>query len=377
MSSRYPRLLGFAVAAFLPLTAFAQAQLQPLWQLDPGSRPYLPSYPGDNNQRGIAYNPATGNVLLVNRTGGLSVNVLDGTTGVDRHTLNTTGISGGTFALSQIAVAADGAVYAANLVVTTGPTAPFKIYRWDNEAYSTEPKLVYSGEVAAGTRWGDNIEIRGKGNSTQILFGQGLAGVGERVAIFTTSDNGASFTPTVMKLSGEGFAPGDSRGGVAFGVGDTFYVRNANGVKIYYSSFDLAASTAVITASATLGGSLGPSGFSAIGTWMANEHYSEPLLAAINYNGTANPQTEPQYVVLFYVGDPSNPVVYDREPFINPGIQNLNASGAVDFGGGKVFALDTNNGLRAWDIIPEPQTFALLTLGLGVLGLARHERRRP
>lgn len=81
-------------------------------------------------------------------------------------------------------------------------------------------------------------------------------------------------------------------------------------------------------------------------------------------------------MVLFDIKYPSLPIVLDRESFINPGIQNLNGAGALDFGGGKLFALDTNNGLRAWDLIPEPQASSLLALGLATLWLAHRLRRR-
>ncbi|HNQ89457.1 MAG TPA: DUF4623 domain-containing protein [Verrucomicrobiota bacterium] len=366
------QLLGLAAAALLPIPVTAQVQLQPLWQLDPGSRPYLPNYPGDNNQRSVAYNPTTGNIALVNRTGGLSVNILDCDTGVDRGSLKTTGISGGTYSLSQIAIAEDGAIYAANLVSSTSGANPFKIYRWAKEAWNTEPTLVYSGEVVSGTRWGDNIEIRGSGNQTQILLGQGGSGVGERIAIFTTSDNGTSFSPTVMSLSGQGFAPGDSRGGVAFGNDDTFYVKNTGGTTLYHGTFDLASSSAVLTSAATLWDPIGASGYAAIAT----ELQGEDLLAAINFNSAPNPQSVPQNVVLFYVIDPSSPILLDVKPFIDPGIQNLNGAGAVGFGGGKLIALDTNNGLRAWNLIPEPQVYAFLSLGLGALWFTRRPQRR-
>jgi hypothetical protein len=172
-----------------------------------------------------------------------------------------------------------------------------------------------------------------------------------------------------MTLSGQGFALGDSRGGVAFGAGDTFFTKNAGGTKLYYGAFDLATSSAVLTATGTLGGGAGASGFSAIDTYIQNN-----LLAALNINAAANPQIGPQNVVLYDITYPSLPIVLDREPFIDPGNQNLNATGAVDFGGGKLYALDTNNGLRAWDLIPEPGTYALLGLGLGALWLARRRQ---
>lgn len=219
--------------------------------------------------------------MLVNRSSGLSVNVLDGTTGADRRMLNTTGISGGTYPLSQIAVASDGAIHAANLVTPSGASNPFRIYRWANETYGTVPALVYSGDVVGSTRWGDNMEIRGAGNNTQILFGEGGSGVGERIAVFTTSDNGASFAPTTMTVSGHGFAKGASRGGVAFGPDDTFYVKDASGTTLFHGSFDLASSSAIITASGTLGGALGASGFSAMARdWTTPAHRN--LLAGLN-----------------------------------------------------------------------------------------------
>ena len=269
----------------------------------------------------------------------------------------------------QVAVASDGAIYAANLVTSSSGASPFKVYRWANEAAA--PSLVYSGEVAAGTRWGDNIEIRGSGNDTQLLFGQGGTGVGNRLAIFTTSDDGASFSPTVMTLSGEGFAPGDSRGGVAFGDGDTFFTKNATGDTLYYGTFDLATSSAVLTASGTLQGGAGPTGFSAIGTLMSYD-----LLAALNPSTAANPQTGPQNVVLFDIRNPATPITLDVEPFVNPGAQNPNSAGAVDFGNGELVALDANNGLRAYTLIPEPTTYALFGVGLAAVWLTRRQTRR-
>ncbi|MEO6434808.1 MAG: hypothetical protein ABIP55_03470, partial [Tepidisphaeraceae bacterium] len=100
--------------------------------LAPGDRAYLTT---DNTQRGLAFNPVTGRLLMVNRAGGLSVNILDAVTGADAGALNVTGIGGvgsGIFPLNMIAAADDGAIYAANLADTS--TAQFRIYRWENES---------------------------------------------------------------------------------------------------------------------------------------------------------------------------------------------------------------------------------------------------
>jgi hypothetical protein len=98
-----------ATAAFLALAALAlQAavsaqtlQLQPLagfgtngdGSLRPGDRPYLTA-DGNSSQRGMAYNPVTGHVLIVNRPplGGQTINIIDGTTGTDLGQLDTSGL---------------------------------------------------------------------------------------------------------------------------------------------------------------------------------------------------------------------------------------------------------------------------------------------
>ena len=88
-----------AVAALLDAPSIlAQATLTPLtsfgtngW-LAPGSIPQLGTA---NNERGFAYNPVTNNLVLVSRTGGTNVRVLDGISGADLGGLNVTGITGG------------------------------------------------------------------------------------------------------------------------------------------------------------------------------------------------------------------------------------------------------------------------------------------
>jgi hypothetical protein len=122
-----------------------------------------------NTERGFAYNPTSGNLLLVSRGAGTDrIRILDGQTGVDKGSLDLTGVTGGTFAMNMIGVADDGAIYMANLAgnVTDGP---FKIYRWANEA--AVPTLAYIGGGAgnptpplAGTRLGDSFDVIGSGS---------------------------------------------------------------------------------------------------------------------------------------------------------------------------------------------------------------------
>jgi hypothetical protein len=65
-----------------------------------------------SNERGFAFNPATGNLILVSRSGGINIRILNGTTGVDTGSLaNGTGIiTGGTFAVNMVGVSTDGSI---------------------------------------------------------------------------------------------------------------------------------------------------------------------------------------------------------------------------------------------------------------------------
>src|SRR5262245_16748553 len=83
--------------SLLALPAFAQ-QLTPLTTFGvngngtilPGERSYLTA-DGTRLQRGMAFNPATGHLLIVNRSpiGAETINIIDAATGADIGTLDT------------------------------------------------------------------------------------------------------------------------------------------------------------------------------------------------------------------------------------------------------------------------------------------------
>jgi len=187
--------------------------------LAPGDRTYLAN---DNNQRGLAYNPTTGHVLLVNRTGGLSVNVMDGATGADLGALTGVGtLTGGTFAGSMIGVAGDGAVYVANLTVNS-TTSPFKIYRWANET-SASPTVAFSGNPLAGSRIGDTLDALGSGTDTLLVAGYGSTPVvagNNSFAMFSTAD-GSNYASTHISVGTTPPNAGDFRLGITFLDSDT------------------------------------------------------------------------------------------------------------------------------------------------------------
>lgn len=115
-------------ATLTVIEPYETAQMTNIWSLKPGDRTYLTTGYGEY---GMAFNPATSNLLVVSVVAGSpTVAVLDAVTGDDKqYVLDLTGVSGTTKLLHKIDVADDGVVYAGNLTTTAG-TAPFKVYRW-------------------------------------------------------------------------------------------------------------------------------------------------------------------------------------------------------------------------------------------------------
>ncbi|MBI2947297.1 MAG: DUF4623 domain-containing protein, partial [Verrucomicrobia bacterium] len=308
--------------------------LTPLWKLAPGDRAYINT---DGTQRGIAYNPATGNVLLVSRTGGNKIYVLDGKTGAELRQLNVDPavVSGGTFAVNMIGVANDGVVYAANLV-TDSSTAQFAIYRWETDSASAAPVVAYRDDPsgastdAASRRFGDSFDVRGSGPNTQLLAGTRN---GKNAALFTTTD-GSNFTSTVLNTDA---AAGDFGLGIAFGAGNSFW-GTAISRPLRLIDFDLAAGTG--TTRVTLGVNDVPVSASAIGVDPTNN-----LLAAV---AVENPDNLRLYNVASL---PNPPSMVDQELFPTDNA-NANATGSVDFGGGRLYAMNSNNGLMAFTVNP-------------------------
>ena len=343
-------------------TVTAQATLEPLWNLSPVN---ATSFPDTSNlTRGGSYNSVSGNFLVVTRAGGTSVQILDGATGVVKGQLNTTGITGGTFALNMIDVAADGAIYAANLT-TDSTTTPFKIYRWANQ--SAVPTLAYSGNpLTTGVgRFGDDFRVRGSGAGTQIIVGSGT-GTGRNssvVGVFQTSD-GSTFTGSAVPVTG--ISAGDTRLGLDFGPGNSIYAKQAGALRF----ISLTATGGQVTASYALGvannsGTTAPFAISPDGS----------LLVAYAFNtADGGKQSIDLYNVASLVpGHITAAIDQKLLPTMNG---NASGVGAVDFStdGSTVFVVSPQNGVSAYRIVPEPGTWALFGVGsLALLAL----RPRP
>lgn len=299
-----------------------------LWHLAPGDRPYLST---DNSQRGLAYNPLTDHLLLVSRTGGDAVHILDSATGAHLGTLNNgpNPPSGGTFAMNLVGVAEDGQIYVCNLTLN-GTTTPLKIYRWFDESPDQTPVVVWEGDpgMGAAQRWGDTMAVRGADLNTQILLASRLGTV---VALIMPEINRSR---PIAVLNVPGAAGGDLGLGLAWGEGDTFWAT-AVGRPLRRIAFD--PSTGEVRTLQTI------SSFPMIANIGVDP--SRLLLAGV-CRGTQDT------LRLYSVFSPRNPMFLDTE-FFATDHANDNATGAAVFSpDGRLFALNSNNGLLAMRVGP-------------------------
>lgn len=116
----------------------------------------LPEIINDGNNRSAAYDGSS--VFVVSRKGGSFIyrwNVA--TPAADPTTLDLTGVSGGTWNISDVRMAG-GKLYVSNMVMAAD--AVFKVYRWDDLSAQASSVISYT-IPAAGIRLGDAFSIIG------------------------------------------------------------------------------------------------------------------------------------------------------------------------------------------------------------------------
>jgi hypothetical protein len=314
-----------------------------------------------STERGLAY--GDGDLFLVSRNGGNNVRILNPTTGADIGSLNTTGISGGTFAESMIAVGGDGTVYVGNL--TTSATSPFNIYAWTVGNFYSAPTLVYSGNpLGGGTRLGDDLAAIGSGGSTELVAGFGAGSSGYEVI------NPSTATATAVSFTGSPPNAGDFRLGITFA--DSSHVIGTQGSTLYrYSAFS--GSTGTLLASPALSGS------------------ADRPLGYISIDGVnlmASVSTGDNHVTIYNMTDPTAPVIVAQGNATTGTLPaNANATGDIAWGSPTIngdgsfsvdlYAMSTSDGIQAFDVnyaVPEPSVTALTLVGLGCVLQWRRRR---
>lgn len=325
----------------------------------PGPYPYLATL---NNERGLAYNPVTGNLILVSRSGGNNIRILDGLTGVDKGALNLgTGIvTGGTFPINMVGVADDGAIYVANLQanVTTGA---FRIYKWDNETVAA-PSVFFSNTIPmTGTspRLGDSLDVIGSGSSTRLVAGaSGTLGY----AVITGSGAIAvqSFSPT-------GPGSGDFRLGITFA---------ANEFEVWGKQTGGTAAAAPVRRTTYTDLPSGASVGSSVLTTGGESAMDYAVIDGIPYLATVDANSS--RVRVYNMSNPASPgLVVEGTTLTAPSVTNTNSVGQVKWGpisgsSAILYAMNTNNGIQAFQVVvPEPAALGLLAPAAVMLGRRR------
>ena len=311
-----------------------------------------------NTERGLAYNPTTGNVILPTRTGNV-VKVLDGASGAALSDLAPPdgGFTGGTFLINMVDVADDGAIYVGNLTVSA--TSNFKVYRWQDE--SATATVAYDG-LTGIPRVGDSFAATGSGTDT-VLAAAGTNNVdASNFAAFTTAD-GSTFSSTAYTaVAGTNTGSNDYRLSLTFVDSDTL-IGNQGGIARWT---DFGGGSATLVDSIPLDTAQRPLDFAVVG--------GVPVLAVIDSNSSL--------VQVFDVSTPNTPLSLASGTNTTGDLTgNGNGTGGVAWGSitgnsATLYAMSTNQGIQAFTFtVPEPTSALPLALGLFAL-LARRRRTR-
>lgn len=351
MKVLHATLFTFCATAALAVTSLSfGASLAPLASFG-GDGWLAPGELGFNAQtnstvRGMTYNPATNHLYVVDRDGGLFVDILDGDTGMQVGSLDVTGISGGTFALSMIDVADDGAIYAANL--STSATSNFKVYRWASEGAA--PTVAFDGPANRG-RTGDSFAVVGAGANTQIVSAGG-SNAGDDFALLTTADG---LTFSVSNPTAAGAATGAFRLGIDLdGAGNVLGAQTG----------------ALVTQVAVSGGAATAYAVNSAGEALLDFDPTTKYLATLDFNSSD---------VRLYDGSDLSALTaagfLDLANNTTANVANGNGVGDLKFGAGpdglRLYALNTNNGIQAFRVVPEPIALALAGWGAALTCLLR------
>lgn len=322
----------------------------------------------------MAFNPATGNLVVAN---GSALPVVNGTTGAIGATLNATGITGGIRTLSTVTVTTDGVIYGTNLT-TSSTGSPFKIYRWANE--SAAPTVFYGGNggYALGVRAGDSLTSFGPDATGMLLFGTGTAtGAPVPTNYFSLLPTNGGVAGSAIAMTGTGAANLSFRTGLAFidadsvlGLGASSTTNNAlvSGTAPSWS-FDGVRSIQNVNERSMMA---------------ASTIFGTPMLATIQIGGNGGTLLTSTNTGRLYdltnVGTSGLGTPLASANIAVGSVSNGNGNVGVAFatinGAPVVFAMNTNNGIQALQIVPEPtMTLAVGACTAGLAGMMLRRRK--
>ena len=347
-----PRLsiaIACAVAALLNADAVrAQSTMAPLatfgangW-IAPGTTTFVTT---GNTERGLAYNPATGNLVLVSRAGGNNIRIVDGTTGVDLGGLDNTGITGGTFAVNMAGVTDDGAIFVCNL--STSATSNFKVYKWDSETTgATTPPTVAYDAPSGMARTGDSFAITGVAlaNTAQFAGAGSVASSAGTNSCFAVGPlDGTNASTAYLSVPGTTTTSNDYRLSLTFVDANTLI--GTQGANARLTAFSGA--TATVQASIPLAAAQRAMDYAVIG--------GLPVLAVCDSNSSL--------VSVYDVSIPSAPALLVSGNNTTAPVANANGTGSVAWGAisgntATLYAMNSNQGIQAFSVTIQPPASA-------------------
>lgn len=199
----------------LSLTTSAQEKFETVWERAGDTRPeWMSDGTAEENswngtERGIVYNPVTGNVYVASRAEGVpNVRIVDPLTGEDKGELLTMGmgaeedLDGGGYPLNNVQVSEDGQIFACNMTLASGEPLEdgsikaFRVYKWEFEQALPEMIIDYD---EGGYRLGDKFTVHGDYTKDAVIY----AGPGERSIVlqWTITDGILDPEPTVIQVA--------------------------------------------------------------------------------------------------------------------------------------------------------------------------------
>lgn len=353
-------VLFFSAATVLTLAgAKAQASLAPLpgfgtngW-LAPGSTPYLTT---GHTERGLTYNPTTGNLVLVARqsVAGVSNNirVLDGATGADLFGFDNTGMSGGTFVANMCDVDENGAIYVCNL--STAATTPFTVYVWPSEAVGqvAPPFVAYTG-LSGVDRTGDSFAVTGGGTAPAQFAAAGSNATSASNFVVGTLDS-TNVSTAHLAVPGTTVTSNDYRLSLSWIDSSTLIGNQGANARVT----SLAGGIATVTSSIPLGAAARRAlDYTVIG--------GRPVVAVIDSNTSQ--------VTVLDITDPTVPLTLATGNNTTGTLAaNGNGTGSVAWGAvvgnsAVLYAMSTNQGVQAFVFSLPPASAT--TFGTGCDGL--------
>jgi autotransporter-associated beta strand protein len=187
-------LLAILTATF-PANSQAQSLIPtPAWQN---------TAVGSTIDRDMAFNPTTGNLLLVQNTPALvRIKSSDGTSA--GANMDVTGLNVGTFKLSGIAVQSDGTIYGCNYVGGAQSTTPLNVYMWANESSTSPPIIAHLDTLpgASADRFGQALTVFTTATTTNLLI------AGNTTIAYLLINSGGTWTFKQLTVDSQVMVPG-------------------------------------------------------------------------------------------------------------------------------------------------------------------------